>query len=132
MTLGELAHDHLVHPRNTGDWSEPAGNLPRVVGEAGSAASGAFVRFRMALDAGRIAAVRYEVLGGPALLAAASWLSEHLTGKPAAAESVPLGLEMARALELERAEHGMGLLVEDAARNALKAAGQAPITGYEA
>lgn len=130
--LGELARDHLLHPRNTGAWPGEVADLPKTAGEAGSATSGAFVRFRMALDSGRIAAVRYEVLGGPSLLAAASWLSEHLTGKPAAAESVPAGLEMARVLELERAEHGMGLLVEDAAHNALKAAGQAPISGYEA
>lgn|GEM_PF-1143657 len=130
--LGELARDHLLHPRNTGGWPGEVTDLPRASGEAGSATSGAFVRFRMALDSGRIVAVRYEVLGGPSLLAAASWLSEHLTGKPAAAESVPAGLEMARTLELERAEHGMGLLVENAALDALKASGEARILSHEA
>ncbi len=127
MTLGGLAHDHLLHPRNTGDWPPQAAGLPRVTGEAGSAVSGAFVRFRLALDSGRIAAVRYEVLGGPALLSAASWMSERLPGKPAAADVVPAGLDMARALELERADHGLALLVEDAVLRALNAARQVPI-----
>ena len=131
MALGGLADDHLRHPRNTGDWPAEAAAFPRATGEAGSAVSGAFVRFRLALDSGRIAAVRYEVLGGPALLAAASWLSEHLTGKPAADGAVPPGLEIAQALELERTDHGLALLVEDAALRALNAGGRGPISEDE-
>ncbi len=117
--FGSLAREHLERPRNTGPWPAAAARLRRFTGEAGSVAAGDFVRFRFALDANRIAAVRYEVLGGPALMATASWLSEHLTGKEAEPTAVPAGLDMARVLELERVEHGMALLVEDAARNAL-------------
>jgi NifU-like protein involved in Fe-S cluster formation len=117
--FGSLAREHLEHPRNTGSWPASAAHLRRFTGEAGSVAAGAFVRFRIALDAHRIAAVRYEVLGGPALMATASWLSEYLIGKKADPTAVPAGLDMARVLELERVEHGMALLVEDAARNAL-------------
>ncbi len=117
--LGSLAREHLERPRNTGPWPAAAAHLRRFTGEAGSVAAGAFVRFRFALDTNRIAAVRYEVLGGPALMATASWLSEHLSGKEAESAAVPAGLDMAHVLQLERAEHGMALLVEDAARNAL-------------
>lgn len=117
---GALTRDHLEHPRNTGSWPETTAALHRVTGEAGSAASGAFVRFRFALDERRIAAVRYEVLGDPALMAVASWLSDHLLGKDAEPAAVPAGLDIARTLELERAEHGLALLAEDAARRALE------------
>ncbi|MGH8127090.1 MAG: iron-sulfur cluster assembly scaffold protein [Gammaproteobacteria bacterium] len=128
MNLGELARDHLEHPRNTGLWPESGAALPRVAGEAGSAASGAFVRFRFALDDGRIMVVRYEVLGDPALMATASWLSDYLLGKDAEPAAVPAGLEIARTLELRRAEHGLALLAEDAARRAL----ERPQTVYKA
>lgn len=104
--------------------------MPRVAGEAGSVASGAFIRFRFALDADRIAAVRYEVLGDPSLIAVASWLSDTLLGKDAEPTVVPAGLDIARTLELERAEHGLALLAEDAARRALErpqTAGQKPV-----
>ena len=117
---GDLARDHLEHPRNTGPWPETVAALPRVAGEAGSPASGAFFRFRFALDADRIVAIRYEVLGDPSLIAVASWLSDALLGKDAEPARVPTGLDIARTLELERADHGLALLAEDAACRALE------------
>lgn len=125
--LGELAREHFRNPRNTGPWPDTATGLRRVAGEAGSVASGAFVRFQLALDGECIVAVRYEVLGGPALMATASWLSEYLTGRRVTRRVVPPGLDMARLLELDRVEHGMALLAEDAALRALNARGSAPI-----
>lgn len=90
-------------------------------GEAGSAASGAYLRFHLRIFEGHIAQARYEVLGPPELMAAASWFSESLIGRRAAADAVPAGMEAARALELPRAAHGLTLLAEDAVRAALQA-----------
>ncbi|MGH8428464.1 MAG: iron-sulfur cluster assembly scaffold protein [Gammaproteobacteria bacterium] len=117
--FGAPARDHLDHPRNVGPFPDnEAGEISS--GEAGSSASGSFVRFHLRVAAGRIEAVRYEVLGKPALIAASSCLSELLVGGPAIPGAVPPGLEIARALGLPRAEHGAALLAEDAALAALR------------
>lgn len=118
--LSGPVQEHLADPRNTGPWPAELRHLPPTAGEAGSRTSGAFVRFYLAVEAGRIRGVRYEVLGGPPLIAAASWLSDYMIGKRAAASEVPPGLDVARALDIERAEHGMALLVEDALLDALR------------
>ena len=118
--LSGPVQEHLSDPRNTGPWPAELTHLHPTAGEAGSRASGAFVRFYLAVEAGRIRGVRYEVLGGPELMAAASWLSEYMTGRRAATEEIPPGLGIARALHIERAEHGMALLVEDALLDALR------------
>jgi hypothetical protein len=124
--------DHLAQPRNTGPWPPELSRLTPVAGEAGSRTSGAFVRFYLVLDSGRIRGVRYEVLGGPSLMAAASWLSERIRNKPASPDQVPPGLDIARELELDRSEHGMALLAEDAVLEALKQAGTGHISNPEA
>lgn len=116
--FGALAREHIEHPRNLGSFPE-SGDGPVATGEAGSAVSGDFVRFRVSARAGRVAVVRYEVLGPPALIAAASYLSERLLGLAAVPEAVPAGLGLAERLGLPRSEHGAALLAEDAARRAL-------------
>jgi NifU-like protein involved in Fe-S cluster formation len=126
--LSGAVQEHLAHPRNTGPWPTELAHLTRVAGEAGSRTSGAFVRFYLALEAGQIRGVRYEVLGGPSLMAAASWLSECICNKRASPDQVPPGMDIARELELERSEHGMALLVEDAVLQVLKQAGNGRIS----
>lgn len=121
--LSGPVQEHLAQPRNTGPWPPELKHLASAEGEAGSRTSGAFVRFYLAIGEGRIRGVRYEVLGGPSLMAAASWLSECIRDKPASPEQVPPGLEIADRLELERSECGMALLAEDAVLQALKKAG---------
>lgn len=116
--FGPLAREHIEHPRNLGPLPD-AETGPIATGEAGSTVSGDFVRFRVAVRAGRVAAVRYEVLGPPALIAAASYLSERLVGIAADPHAVPSGLGLAERLGLPRAQHGAALLAEDAARRAL-------------
>lgn len=115
-----LARDHIEHPRNLGRFPESESGPVRI-GEAGSAASGGYLRFYLVTRAGRIAAARYEVLGPPALIAAASCLSEWLVGLAAEPDAVPAGLSLAGRLGLPRPEHGSALLAEDAARRALGA-----------
>lgn len=113
--FGALARDHFANPRNRGAFpTEIAKNV--MEGEAGSVASGAFIRFYLCTVDGRIAAVRYEVLGGPALMAVTSYLSELLPGRAAGPEAIPPGLTLAETLGLPRAEHGAALLAEDAVR----------------
>lgn len=118
--FGALAREHIEDPRNLGPLP-PAGTGTIASGEAGSGVSGDLVRFRLLVRDGRVAAARYEVLGPPALIAAASYLSERLCGVPAQPEAVPAGLDLARRLGLPRSEHGAALLAEDAARRALGA-----------
>ena len=120
--LSGPVREHLGQPRNTGPWPPELEHLTPAVGEAGSRTSGAFVRFFLAVEAGQIRGVRYEVLGGPPLMAAASRLSGWVSNKPASSEQVPPGLEIAHRLELDRSEHGMALLAEDAVLEALKQA----------
>ena len=122
-SLSPQVQDHLDHPRNTGPWPLALQHLEPSSGEAGSRTSGAYVRFHLVVEQDVIRGVRYEVLGTPQLIAAASWLSDYLVGRPSAAGSIPPGLEIARALALERPEHGMALLAEDAAVDALRATG---------
>ncbi|MGH8271294.1 MAG: iron-sulfur cluster assembly scaffold protein [Gammaproteobacteria bacterium] len=113
--FGALARDHFTHPRNRGSLRAETGGIVRS-GEAGSVAAGAFVRFHLRITDGRIAAARYEVMGEPALIAAASYLSELLSGHPAESGAIPAGLTLAETLDLPRAEHGAALLAEDAVR----------------
>lgn len=117
--LGRLAREHLARPRNFGRITRDAPGLI-AVGEAGSETSGSYLRFYLRIVDGRIAATGYEVLGEPALIAAASYLSEQLTGRAAEIAAVLPGLELAQALGIPRAEHGAALLAEDAARAALR------------
>jgi len=117
--FGAFARDHIENPRNTGPLPVVAGAVIGS-GEAGSRASGSLVRLRVAVHGHVIVAARYELLGEPALVACASYLSECLAGRRAEPAAIPSGLEIARALELPREAHGAGLLAEDAARRALE------------
>lgn len=120
-SFGSLARDHIARPRNLG-CRKVTGRGSITAGEAGSEASGSFVRFHLRVRGGRVEECRYEVLGAPALIASASYASEILTGRTARTSSVPNGLRLARSLGLPRSEHGAALLVEDALRLALTSA----------
>jgi NifU-like protein involved in Fe-S cluster formation len=120
--LSALARDHLENPRGQGRFPAQTPNI--AVGEAGSVASGAFVRLSLRMVEGRIGEARFEVLGPPALIAIASWFVERLKGRKAAPAVVPTGMEAARALDLPRAAHGFALLAEDAALACLKGIGE--------
>lgn len=118
-TLSASAREHIEHPRNRGRF--PPGTPGSVVhGEAGSRESGACVRFHLQILDAHIEAARYELLGPPELIAAASRMSESLTGREARLACVPTGLALARELTLPRATHGYALLAEDAVRACLR------------
>jgi len=75
MTDG-LAADHFFNPRNVGDADEP-----RFTGRAASLLCGAHVRFSIQVDeAQRVSQVKFRAVGCNVLIAAASMLTEQVTG----------------------------------------------------
>jgi NifU-like protein len=75
MTDG-LAADHFFNPRNVGDAAEPCFS-----GRAASLSCGAHVRFSIQVDEEhRISQARFRAAGCDLLIAAASMLTEQVTG----------------------------------------------------
>jgi len=74
--LDGLAADHFFNPRNVGDADEP-----RFTGRAASLLCGAHVRFSIQVDeAQRVSQVKFRAVGCNVLIAAASMLTEQVTG----------------------------------------------------
>jgi NifU-like protein len=68
--------DHFLNPRNIGDAAEPS-----FTGRAASLSCGAHVRFSIQVDeAQRISQARFRAAGCNVLIAAASMLTEQVTG----------------------------------------------------
>ena len=68
--------DHFLNPRNVGDAGEPS-----FTGRAASLVCGAHVRFSIQVDeAQRVAQARFRAAGCNVLIAAASMLTEQVTG----------------------------------------------------
>jgi hypothetical protein len=111
--------DHFRRPRHAGMLA--AGPDVRT-GSAGSRRAGTLVRFQLRLAGGRIADAGYRVFGSPYAIAACSLAAEWMIGRPAAADAVPPGRELAAALALPVEMTGVALVVEDAIRAALAGA----------
>jgi NifU-like protein len=74
--LHREAADHFFNPRNIGDASEPG-----FVGRAASLSCGAHVRFSIQIDEEqRVSQARFRAAGCDVLVAAASMLTERVTG----------------------------------------------------
>lgn len=74
--MNRLAADHFFTPRNTGDADEPS-----FTGRAASLVCGAHVRFSIQVDeAQAVSQARFRAAGCDVLVAAASLLSEQVTG----------------------------------------------------
>ena len=87
MTDG-LTADHFFNPRNVGDADEP-----RFTGRAASLSCGAQVRFSIQVDeAQRVSQARFRATGCSVLIAAASILTEQVTGLTTA-EAATMGGE---------------------------------------
>jgi NifU-like protein len=68
--------DHFLNPRNVGDADEPS-----FAGRAASLVCGAHVRFSIQVDeAQRVSQARFRAVGCDVLIAAASMLTEQVTG----------------------------------------------------
>ena len=74
--MNRLTADHFFNPRNVGDAAEP-----RFVGRAASLSCGAHVRFSIQVDeAQAVSQARFRAAGCDVLVAAASVLTERVTG----------------------------------------------------
>lgn len=94
-----------------------------LIGQAGRARDGTVIRFGLRLAGEWVTEARYEVFGCPAAIAAAAWAAGRVAGATPAAAASLHGREIAAALELPAEKTGVTLVVEDALRNALAAAG---------
>ena len=82
-----MTTDHFLNPRNVGDADEPS-----FTGRAASLVCGAHVRFSIQVDeAQRVSQARFRAAGCNLLIAAASMLTEQVTGKTTA-EAATIGL----------------------------------------
>jgi NifU-like protein len=92
-----LDADHFFHPRNVGDADEPS-----FTGRGASLSCGAVVRFSIQVDeAQRVSQARFRAAGCDALIAAASMLTEQVTGLTTA-EAAGIGGESTRCAALAR------------------------------
>src|SRR5829696_6812619 len=84
--MNGLAADHFFNPRNVGEADEP-----RFTGRAASLSCGAHVRFSIQVDeAQRVLQARFRAVGCNVLIAAASMLTEQVTGMTTA-EAATIG-----------------------------------------
>src|SRR6185369_9278366 len=95
--LHREAADHFFNPRNVGDADEPS-----FTGRAASLVCGAHVRFSIQVDEEqRISQARFRAAGCDALVAAASMLTEQVTGLTTA-EAARIGTEPSNCASLAR------------------------------
>jgi hypothetical protein len=124
-----LAHAGELSAAVVGAGATPAdataAHATRVVsGEAGRERRGTRVRFTLCLDGDRLLEVRYRAYGCPYTLAACEWLARRLEDGGPGLIGAPG--EWAQALQIPPARMGRLLVVEDALRAALAAAGLTP------
>src|ERR1043165_2850337 len=92
-----LTADHFFEPRNVGDADEPAFR-----GRAASLTCGAHVRFSIQIDEEhRVSQARFRAAGCNVLVAAASMLTEQVTGMTTA-EAAAVGTEATSCAALAR------------------------------
>jgi nitrogen fixation NifU-like protein len=116
-TYSPIVERYFADPIGAGDW--PNGADPIVTGEAGSEEQGTRVRFELRSFDGVVTGARFRAFGCPHTIAAASWLTEHLPGRPLdSAMPVPI-LDLGQLLEVPTEKLGRLLVVEDALRAAL-------------
>src|SRR6185295_4060873 len=96
MTDG-LTANHFFNPRNVGDADEPS-----FTGRAASLSCGAQLRFSIQVDeAQRLSQVKFRAVGCNVLIAAASILTEQVTGLTTA-EAATMGCEATNCVALAR------------------------------
>jgi cysteine desulfurase len=92
-----------------------AGSLEGRVGEAGSVAQEAWVRFHLAFEGATVKAARFQAYGCPHTLAVAAWLAERLPGRT---DLPGMPADWASDLSVPTEKLGRLLIVEDALRAA--------------
>ena len=103
---------YFAQPVGAGQWPADGGQI--VAGEAGSEEQGTRVRFQLRSADGVVTEARFQAYGCPHTIAAASWLTEHLPGRPLdRALPMPI-LDLGLLLEVPTEKRGRLLVVEDA------------------
>jgi nitrogen fixation NifU-like protein len=96
---GPLVVEHFQHPRNSGELASPDGEATTA-----NPVCGDRMRVMIAVEEGRIAAVRWQTRGCPPAIATSSFASELVQGWP---------LEQVEALTREAIAEGIGGLPKD-------------------
>lgn len=118
MEYGETLWRHFRQPCNVGDL--PPDILGLCSGEAGSLEQGELIRFQLQRVGETIEDARFRAYGGPATIAAASWLAGWLPGRTVAeALSVDDGA-IVQALDLPPLLVRSAVLALQAVRQALE------------
>jgi cysteine desulfurase len=114
--------------RRLRDVSPASATLPGgpgvATGEAGNIERGAWIRFHLHIENGRVTDARFRAYGCPHTLAAAEWVCRQVKGRSVTEASSPGFIsapEMAKALEAPAEKLGRLLIVEDALRTCLRA-----------
>ena len=90
--------DHFFNPRNVGDADEPS-----FTGRAASLVCGAHVRFSIQVDeAHRVSQARFRAVGCNVLIAAASMLTEQVTGMTTAEAAAMIRTEPTNCVAVAR------------------------------
>ena len=75
--LSDTAMDHFLHPRNAGPLPETSGE-----GWSGDVESGRYMRIQVRLASGRVAEAGFGTYGCAPAIAAGSYLTEWVRGRP--------------------------------------------------
>jgi len=103
----------MERPRGVGEFT-PGPDV--ATGRAGDREQGAEVVLQCRVTAGRVAEARFRAFGCPHFIAAASWLTERLTGGSRDDLERWDWREVAEALEVPAAKFGRLLTLQDAVR----------------
>lgn len=118
--LNALALDHFDNPRNSG---ELVADSDVYRGGAGGRDRGAEVLFTARIQENRIEQIRFRAYGCPHTIAAASWLTERLSGAAVQSLTTLSWREMEAALAVPLEKRGRLLILEDALRVLARCAG---------
>jgi cysteine desulfurase len=112
----EVTRLRQLSPATPDTWGSSEAEATRVAGEAGSIASGTWVRFALEFDGARVTDARYKVYGCPHTVAATAWFADRLRGRRLD-EVLAAGVtEAAQQLTVPVEKLGRLLVIEDALR----------------
>lgn len=119
MVYSKALLDHFESPRGVGRLDA---SLPQVgTGNAGAYETGGVLRLQIQVDqAGTIAAACFKAYGPPALIAAGSWLTQHVQGRRLDEAGALTHQPVAQGLEFAPAQLHWAMLAEDALRGAIR------------
>jgi nitrogen fixation NifU-like protein len=113
-SLNALALDHFEHPRNSGELTAAEDVF---AASAGGRDRGAQVLFTVRIRADRIEQMQFRAWGCPHTIAAASWITERLSGSTVQLLTTLRWQEVETELVVPLEKRGRLLILEDALRS---------------